>query len=108
MESQARNRYDVIHCSVVGHKHYGLLIESEDGERGFVDGIDITDKPGEPWPAVGQRLRCVVLGYARDGRLRAAAKPLYVEIVDGVDDPLAAIAEWSLRTGKGNSSKPQG
>jgi hypothetical protein len=37
MESQARRRYDVVCCSVVGHIRYGLLIESEEGERGFVD-----------------------------------------------------------------------
>lgn len=100
MESQARRRYDVVHCSVVGHARYGLLIESQDGERGFVDSSYITDKPGEPWPAVGQRLRCVVLGHTREGRLRAPAMPLYVETVAAADDPVAAVDTWSLLTAR--------
>lgn len=90
MESPARRRYDIVHCSVVGHAHYGLLVESQDGERGFVDRAHITDKPGEPWPATGRQLRCVVLGYTKDNRLRAAATPSYVETVAAADDPAAA------------------
>jgi hypothetical protein len=101
MVPQARHRYDVIQCSVIGHAQYGLLIESEDGERGYVDSTHITDKPREPWPAVGQRLRCVVLGYTKEGRLRAAATPQYVEVVAAADDPVAADDQWSLSTGKG-------
>lgn len=101
MEPQARRRYDVVHCSVVGHARYGLLVESEDGEHGFVDSSYITDKPGEPWPAVGRRLRCVVLGYTKDDRLRVAATPLYVEMVAAADDPVTAVDEWSLLTGRG-------
>lgn len=101
MEPQARRRYDVVHCSVVGHAQYGLLVESEDGEHGFVDSSYITDTPGEPWPAVGRRLRCVVLGYTKEGRLRAAATPLYVEMVAAADDPVTAVDEWSQLTGRG-------
>ena len=48
MESHARRRFNIVHCSVVGHAQYGLLIESEDGERGFVDSSYVTDTPGEP------------------------------------------------------------
>lgn len=101
MESPARRRYDIVHCSVVGHAQYGLLIESEDGERGFVDSSYVTDTPGEAWPAVGQRLRCVVLGYTNNGRLRAAATPLYVEMLAAADDPVTAVQEWSSLTGRG-------
>ncbi|MEV8443909.1 hypothetical protein AB0425_41600 [Actinosynnema sp. NPDC051121] len=101
MEAHARRRYEVVHCSVVGHAGYGLLVESEDGERGYVDSSHITDEPGEPWPAVGRRLPCVVLGYTKEGRLRAATTPLYVEMVAAADDPAAAVEEWSLLTGRG-------
>ncbi|MFD8494902.1 hypothetical protein [Amycolatopsis sp. NPDC059657] len=100
MTSPARRRYDVIDCSVVGQAHYGLLIESEDGERGFVDRAHISDDPGEPWPVVGQRLRCVVLGYTNDGRLRAASTPTYVEMVATAEDPALAAARWSSLTGR--------
>ncbi|QIS10145.1 hypothetical protein [Nocardia arthritidis] len=101
MEPQARVRYEVVRCSVYGHAPYGLLIESEDGERGFVDSSYITDNPGEPWPAVGQQLRCVVLCYTGDGRLCAAAIPLYVEMVAAADDPAAAADQWGSLTGRG-------
>jgi hypothetical protein len=44
MESLERRRYDVINCLIVGHAgYYGLLIESEDGERGFADSSDNAD-----------------------------------------------------------------
>ena len=73
MDSPGRRRHDIVHCSVVGHVRYGLLIESEDGERGFVDSSYIGGRPDEPWPEVGRRLQCVVLGYTGAGRLRVAA-----------------------------------
>jgi hypothetical protein len=97
MDSRARRRYDVVRCSVVGHVHYGLLIESADGERGFVDSADITDRPGEPWPAIGQQLMCVVLGYTKEGRLRGAARPLYAEMIAAADDPDRAAQEYEKR-----------
>jgi hypothetical protein len=100
VESPARHRYDVVECSVIGHVRYGLLIESRDGESGFVDRAHITDRPGESWPAVGQPLRCVVLGYTKEGRLRAAATPLYVEMIAAADDPAAAANTWSLLAGR--------
>ncbi|WP_409496694.1 hypothetical protein [Amycolatopsis sp. cmx-11-12] len=94
-EIQARKRYDLVRCTVVGHVHYGLLIETEDGERGFVDSSYITDGIGEPWPAVGQQLRCVVLGYARRGnRIRVAATPSYVDALAAAEDGAAAAKAW--------------
>lgn len=94
MDTPARRRYDIVHCSVVGHAPYGLLIESEDGERGFVDSSYISDRPGEPWPEVGRRLQCVVLGQTRDGRLRVAATPTYVDVVALTGDAIAAYEQW--------------
>lgn len=93
MDPQARCRYDLVHCSVVGHARYGLLIESEDGARGFVDSSYVSDRPGEPWPEVGRRLRCVVLGYTRDGRLRVAATPTYVDVMASTGDAVAAYEQ---------------
>lgn len=101
MESPERRRYDVVNCVVIGHARYGLLIESEDGECGFVDSSDITDTPGEPWPAVGEDLRCIVLGHAKDGRLRVAVTPAYVDVVAAADDPATAVDHWSSMTGRG-------
>jgi hypothetical protein len=94
MDSPARCRYDMVHGSVVGHVRYGLLIESEDGERGFVDSSYISDGPGEAWPEVGRRLRCVVLGYTREGRLRVAATPTYVDVMASTGDSVAAWEQW--------------
>ncbi len=94
MEAPARRRYDIVHCTVVRHVHYGLLIESQDGERGFVDSSYISDRPREPWPEVGQDLRCVVLGYDRDGRLRTAAMPTYVALLASTGDPGEALSQW--------------
>lgn len=105
MEIQARSRYDIVHCLVIGHARYGILIESEDSELGFVDSSYITDQPGEPWPEVGQRLRCMVLGYAKDGKLRVAATPLCVEMVAASDDPAAAVERWSVLAGRGRQSE---
>jgi hypothetical protein len=59
-----------------------------------VDSADIRDRPGEPWPEAGRRLRCVALGYTREGRLRVAANPTYVEVVESTGDPVAAYALW--------------
>lgn len=100
MDSGARRRYDIVHCTVVGHVRYGLLIESEDGERGYVDSSYITDRPGEPWPEVGLQLRCVVLGYTRDGRLRVAATPTYVDVLAPTGDPVAAVDQWRSLNGR--------
>jgi hypothetical protein len=65
---------------------------------GAEEGVLIVD---EPWPAVGGRLRGVVLGYTKEGRLRVAATPLYVEMVAAADGPVTAVDEWSLLTGRG-------
>jgi hypothetical protein len=108
MKSPARRRYDVVRCSVVGRVHYGLLIESADGERGYVDSADITDQPGEPWPEIGQQLPCVVLGYTKEGRLRAAARPLYVEIVATADDRVAAVEWYATMRQNGGSPGARG
>jgi hypothetical protein len=94
VESPVRGRYDVVPCTVTGHVRYGLLIESEDGERGYVDSAYVTDKPGEPWPAVGDQVRAVVLNYVQGGRLRVATSPTYVEQLIATGDPVAAADAW--------------
>jgi hypothetical protein len=51
MSAGVRRMYDVVLCTVVGHVRYGLLIESEDGERGFAGSAYINDLPRQAWPA---------------------------------------------------------
>jgi hypothetical protein len=84
----------VVLCTVIGHVHYGPLIESEDGEQGYVDSTYVTDKPDEPWPAVGDQVRCVVLNYVQGGRLRVAASPTYVGGMIATGDPVASADAW--------------
>jgi hypothetical protein len=72
MKSAQPRRWEVVNYRVTGQARYGLVIESEDGERGCVDTSDITD-------AVAQ-----------------ARPPL-----DAADGPLAAVDEQSLLTDQG-------
>jgi hypothetical protein len=89
-----RRRYDVVEFTVTRWAHYGLLIESDDGEPGFVDSSYITDDVGEPWPVPGTRLRCVVLAIAKGGRISAAATPGYVAAIASATDPNEAATRW--------------
>src|SRR5947209_8025121 len=90
------HKYTAIECTVVGHQPYGLIVQSENDERGFIDSIEISDSPaarGE-WPSKGQRLPCVVLGRTKDGRLRLSARQSDVMLVRTVDNVADALAEW--------------
>jgi predicted RNA-binding protein with RPS1 domain len=74
----------VVTGEVVGHQHYGPVVLVDTGERGFVDSADVSDArpvPVDLWPAVGDRVRAVVLGVARDGRVRLSLR--------GLDESLA-------------------
>jgi hypothetical protein len=53
---------------------------------------------------MGHEMRCVVLGYVKDGRLRVAATPMYIEMVAVADEPVAAVKRWSVLTGRGRRS----
>jgi predicted RNA-binding protein with RPS1 domain len=77
-------RGDEVEFIVTGAQHYGVLIETIFGEKGWVEGeyLSATELAQEDWPQVGERLRGVVLGYANDGRIRVSMRE-----VDGHPSP---------------------
>jgi hypothetical protein len=89
-----RARYAVIEVTVVAHARYGLVVETADGERGWVeddlihDSRDIT----ATWPAVGTALPAVVLGRTNDGRMKLAARPADVRYAKAARDPGSGLA----------------
>jgi len=92
-------RYSLVESTVRGHAGYGLVVRSVDGEDGFVDSGHIANGPlaTEDWPAVGQRIWGVVLGYARDGRLRLSTAPNDVALARSTDLAVAMLAWRDLR-----------
>jgi hypothetical protein len=89
-------KYALVQCQVLDHQPYGLLIQAGAGSRGFVDRADIADGVVAPedWPRVGESMTCVVLGYARDGRVRASSRPRDVALVRDSREPGGAISAW--------------
>ncbi|KDN87209.1 hypothetical protein KCH_10300 [Kitasatospora cheerisanensis KCTC 2395] len=85
-------------CVVIGHQHYGPRTRTVAGDLpGYVDASVVSDDPGssrEDWPAVGQRLDCVVLGQTRDGRLRLSARPRDIELIRSVAEVRTALTGW--------------
>ena len=69
---------------VTGAQHYGVLIETDSGERGWIEAEYISDARlrQEEWPAPGTSLRGLVLGYTADGRIRVCLRE-----VDGRESP---------------------
>ena len=96
MSDSRFRRYALVQCQVFDHQPYGLLVQTGDGQRGFVDSGDIADEPVSPdrWPRIGESLPCVVMGYARDGRVRANSRPSYVAFIGATTDPELAISNW--------------
>lgn len=97
MSHNSRPRYSLVTCTVASHQPYGLAIRSDSGEAGFVDRAEIADNavPSDGWPAVGEPVVGVVLGYTNDERLRVSARPSDVSLVRSVADPAAALREWA-------------
>lgn len=89
-------RYSLIDAEITGHRTYGVSFRTERGESGFVDKADVSDVPTSPadWPLVGQVVTCVVLGIARDGRVRASARQSDVALARSVNDPDGALRRW--------------
>ena len=95
-------RYTLVDGEVTGRQDYGLIVRAADNRPGFVDSADIADEPvpQEEWPSTGTRLRGVVLGVTRDGRLRLSLRPRDVTLVESVPDPAGALRTWhALRRG---------
>lgn len=89
-------RYSIVDCVVVGHQPYGLIVQSGTGVRGFIDRMDISDIPAaeDEWPALGTQVHGVVLGHARDGRLRLSARRMDKELLETLADPVRVLREW--------------
>lgn len=81
---------------MTGYAHYGILIATDAGERGWIEGSYVADGPirREEWPEVGARIVGVVLGYTSSGRIRLATTPSYVAAIRGSEDPDAAASAW--------------
>jgi hypothetical protein len=77
-------RGDEVSFTVTGAQHYGVLIATESGERGWIEDEYLSDETlsGAEWPQVGVTLRGLVLGYTLDGRIRVALRA-----VDGRPSP---------------------
>jgi hypothetical protein len=93
----SREKYSIVTCNVTSRQHYGLLVRAvESGESGYIDRSDIADGGiGEDeWPSEGVSLRCVVLGYTRDGRLRLSARPRDVSLSASGINVGEALRDW--------------
>lgn len=77
-------RGEEVGFQVTGAQHYGVLIETEAGERGWIEEeyLSRTKLTREDWPPVGTRLRGLVLGYTADDRIRVCLRE-----VDGQPSP---------------------
>jgi len=82
------SRGDEVEFVVTGAMHYGVLIETIGGEKGWVEAeyLGAPKVPPEDWPVAGERLRGLVLGYEEGGagRIRVAMRA-----VDGRPAPEA-------------------
>lgn len=69
---------------VTGAAHYGVLIETDSAERGWIEAEYISDArlTQAEWPEAGTSLRGLVLGYTADGRIRVCLRE-----VDGHPSP---------------------
>lgn len=78
------SRGDEVEFVVTGAQHYGVLIETRAGEKGWVEEeyLSATKLARGDWPQVGERLRGLVLGYTDDGRIRVCMRE-----VDGRPSP---------------------
>jgi hypothetical protein len=77
-------RGDEIDVVVTGAQHYGVLVATYEGEKGWIESEYLSDRPLEPkdWPPLGTRLRGLVLGHTSDGRIRVCLRE-----VDGRRSP---------------------
>jgi len=71
-------RGDEIEFEVAGAQHYGVLIRTNSGAPGWIEADHLSDSVvrREAWPPAGTRLRGLVLGVTRDGRIRVSLRPV--------------------------------
>lgn len=98
MGKQKPEIYSLTDCRIIKHQHYGLVVRTMPGDDpGYVDESAIADQPSLPcdeWPSVGTVLMCVVLGHAREGRLRLSARPRDIRFASAVEDVEQALLMW--------------
>lgn len=78
------SRGDEVEFVVTGAQHYGVLIETLAGEKGWIEEeyLSATKLSPEEWPQAGERMHGLMLGYANDGRIRVCMRE-----VDGHPSP---------------------
>jgi predicted RNA-binding protein with RPS1 domain len=91
-------KYTVIECTVIGHRSYGLIVRLDSGESGFVDRSYIADTvlSIDEWPRVNTRIRGILLGYTRDGRVRVSARRRDRVLIESLNNPESALHEWQM------------
>jgi hypothetical protein len=83
-----RSRYDIVECVVIRHAPYGVLVELDPEERGWIEGDYVNEARSidpRTWPPPKSRVIAVVLGTTRDGRVRLASVPSFVERIRSGD-----------------------
>ena len=77
-------RGDEVQVSVTGFQHYGVLVETDAGEAGWIEAEYLSNQmlTQDDWPGVGTSLRGLVLGYTADDRIRVCLRE-----VDGRPSP---------------------
>lgn len=96
MESDRLQRYAVVSGTVVSHPHYGVFLTTDAGDRAFVDSDYVADGDvrRDEWPQPGERVRGMVLGVTRDGRVRLTTRQSDLDLVDECVDASRAMAAW--------------
>jgi hypothetical protein len=79
---------------VTNQPFYGVVVETDAGSPGYIDSEFIADVPlgRDEWPAVGARLRAMVLAGTR--RLALSARESDLVLVDSVHDICTVVREW--------------
>lgn len=89
-------KYRTLYCVVRSEQVYGLVVDTETDEPGYIDSEFIADAPSrrERWPAVNTSLRVMVIGHSGDGRLILSARHSDLTLADTVTNVRAAMRVW--------------
>ncbi|MFS8101787.1 hypothetical protein LFM09_32130 [Lentzea alba] len=109
MESERLRRYAVVSGTVVSHPPYGIFLTTDTGDRAFIDSDYVADGGvrRDEWPQPGERVRGMVLGVTRDGRVRLSTRQSDVDLVDEGVDASRAMAAWDAFRQAGDAGSGQ-